>query len=119
MLYPRRYNSSTLLLTAVIDLDFKNAYKALVLTLLGLRRGGVARGWQLHVPALLLLHIHVIIRVFNESSRSRRNLGRQVTSSIPLLADSVTRGLGFINRASNMQDETKSAFPVLCQIIGT
>lgn len=72
-----------------MNLEFKNAYKMLVLTILGLREDRVARGWRPHVPALLLLDVHVIVWVFNKSSRSRRDFGRQVTGSISLLADSV------------------------------
>jgi hypothetical protein len=103
-----------------MNVDLKNAYKMLLLTLLGFREDRVAQGWRPHVPALLLLHVHVIVGVLNESSRSRRNFGRQVTGSIPLLADSATPGLCFISRASNMQDDqTKCAFSVLCHTIGT
>jgi hypothetical protein len=74
--YPRGHNYSAVSLSAVMNLDFKNAYKMLVLTVLWLREGGVAQRWRLHEPTFLLLHVHVIVGVFHQSSRSRRDLGR-------------------------------------------
>jgi hypothetical protein len=72
----------------------------------------VIQGWRRGVPALLLLHVHVVVGVFHKSSRSRRDLGRKVACSISLLADSVTGGLCPINGASNMRDGDTNAILV-------
>lgn len=70
---------------------------------------GITRRCWLHVPTLLFLDVHIIVRVFNEGSGSRWYLRRQVTSSVALMADSVTQELNTCDFviANNLKDSKK------------
>lgn len=94
-----------LLLSTEMQLSFKNGYKVSVLTICWLRVGRVARGWQLHVPTLLLLHIHVIIWVLHKGSRPRGHFGRQIAGTIPLVADSAIHDLYLISTANKIMTQ--------------
>jgi hypothetical protein len=59
-----------------------------VISICRLRVGGVARGWHVHVSALQFLHVHVIVWVLHEGTRSRGNFGGQIAGAVPLVADS-------------------------------
>jgi hypothetical protein len=93
-----------------------NTYRVLVLTVCRLWEVGVARRCRLHVPTFVFLDVHVIVWVFNEGSRSRRDLRRQVAGAVPLVTDSVTRELYLYNlsRVNNAEGNEKHTATYSC-----
>jgi hypothetical protein len=67
------------------------------------------------VATFLVLDVHVIVWVFNEGSRSRRDLRRQVTCSVALMADSVTQELYLYDFiiANNVEDSEETRLYIL------